>query len=635
MVISELFRGALQDLRLEGRDAVEKAVELLDGAVSRGEPRQVVLRAPTGYGKSFASVALGYAIYAAYRDGGVWERLAGVSKVVHALPMASIVEDLYRRALAALVGLGPEQARRRPLRDLEREFGEKFGERWVGYQAWSIDADFRDPLFIYSTLVYTTFDSLVLNLYKATPLTARRAPYEAARAAVMRSVVVLDEAHLLAEPGGGERGRAVKELTALRAAVTSLAELGVPVLVVTATIPSSLIKLVAPYARVVTALAGGCRPAEGEEAAYDYKPKGVVRARLVGQVDYVGLAEAHRGSGLKLFVFNTVRRAVGAYLKLREHFGDVVLLHGRLSLGDRSAAVERLGELQSRGGVVVATQVVEAGVDLDAELLVTDVAPLPSLIQRIGRAARKEVEQAEAYIVSDGEALEGARRVYGEVEVEATLKLLKERAGPDGALDVDWRDPCPEARGSYAGLLEKYGDVAYRDAPLDTSLLVELTALNSLVTMHREDAERALERFCGFVRDAAAVPVIISRECLERGDVKKCLVLLSLDYLLRRRDGGPLYAGVLDWEGGRARVAVRGGARGDVCEPVGKDDMYICSVELRLDPGNPARSCRQVLRLESKVAATVGGERERVAVLGLLARDGAYVEGRGFRVDYE
>jgi CRISPR-associated endonuclease/helicase Cas3 len=277
---------------------------------------------------------------------------------------------------------------------------------------------------------------------------------------------------------------------------------------------------------------------------------------------------------------------------------------------------------------------VEAGVDLDAELLVTDVAPLPSLIQRIGRAARKEVKRAEVYVVSDGEALEGARRVYGVAEVEATLELLKERAGADGTLDVDWRDPCPEARGSYAGLLEKYGEVVYRGAPLDTSLLVELTALNSLVTMHREDAESALERFCGFVRDAAAIPVITSRKCLESGDVKKCLVLLSLDYLLRQRDGESLYAKVLDREGGRVRVAVRGGAREDVCEPVG-DDVYICSVELRLDPRSPARSCRQVLRLESKVAATVGGEKERVAVLGLLAREGAYVEGLGFRADYE
>jgi CRISPR-associated endonuclease/helicase Cas3 len=648
MVISELFRKALHDLRLEGRDAVERAVELLDGVVSSGEPRQIVLRAPTGYGKSLASAVLGCAVYAAYKGSG-WEGLGGVSKVVHALPMASIVEDLYRRALATLAGIGPERARECQLRDLERAFECKYGERWVGYQAWSIDADFRDPLFIHSALVYTTFDSLALNLYKVTPLTTRMAPYEAARAAIMRSVVVLDEAHLLAEPGGGERGKAAKELTALRAVVTSLADLGVPAVIMTATVPGSLIRLVAPHARVVTALAEGCRyrPAEGEEVTHDYKPRGVVNARLVERgVDYASLAETHRGGGLKLFVFNTVRRAVSAYLKLKERFGgeSVVLLHGRLSLGDRNAAVERLGELQKRGGIVVATQVVEAGVELDAELLVTDIAPLPSLIQRVGRAARREVRQADVHIVSDGEALDGARRVYGGAEVETTLKLLKERAGPGGALDVDWRDPCPESERGYARLLEKYGEGVYSGEPFDTDLLTALTALNSLATMHREDAERLLERFCGFVRDAAAVPVIVSRECLERaesrerveeGGVRACLVMLSLDYLLRRRDGRPLYEAVLDWEGGRVRVAVRGGVSKDACEPVGGGGVYICSVELRLDPERPERSCRQILRLESKVAATVGGEKERVAVLGLLAREGAYVGGQGFRADYE
>jgi CRISPR-associated endonuclease/helicase Cas3 len=646
-VISELFLRALGDLGLERREAVERAVELLDKAVSEGEPRQIVLRAPTGYGKSLASAALGRAVYDVYRDGG-WERLGGVSKVVHALPMASIVEDLYKRALAALVGVRPERAREYPLRDLERRLERKYGERWVGYQAWSIDADFRDPLFIHSALVYTTFDSLALNLYRVTPLTSRRAPYEAARAAIMRSVVILDEAHLLAEPGGGEREKDVKELTALRAVVTSLADLGVPAVIMTATVPSSLVKLVAPHARVVTALAEGCkyRPAEGEEVAHDYKPRGTVNARLASEekVNYASLAEGYKG--LRLFVFNTVRRAVSAYLRLRERFGgeNVALLHGRLSLGDRAAAVERLEELQRRGGIVVATQVVEAGVDLDAELLVTDIAPLPSLIQRAGRAARREVRQADVYIVSDGNALEGAMRVYGKAEVETTLRLLRERAGPDGALDVDWRDPCPEGGRSYAGLLERYGSAVYSGEPFDTDLLTALTALNSLATMHRKDAEMYLERFCGFVRDAAAVPVIVSRKCLEgaaslerqeEGGVRQCLVMLSLDYLLRRRDGEPLYKRVLEWEGGRARVAVRGGARSDVCEPAGGGDVYICSVELRLDPERPERSCRQVLRLESKVAATVGGEKERVVVLGLLAREGAYVERQGFRADYE
>src|SRR5690606_25909861 len=39
--------------------------------------------------------------------------------------------------------------------------------------------------------------------------------------------------------------------------------------------------------------------------------------------------------------------------------------------------------------IIVATQVIEAGVDLCANLLVTEVCPWPSLVQRLGRLARR------------------------------------------------------------------------------------------------------------------------------------------------------------------------------------------------------------------------------------------------------
>ena len=42
------------------------------------------------------------------------------------------------------------------------------------------------------------------------------------------------------------------------------------------------------------------------------------------------------------------------------------------------------------GRIVVATQVVEAGVDISARTLVTELAPWSSLVQRFGRVARYE-----------------------------------------------------------------------------------------------------------------------------------------------------------------------------------------------------------------------------------------------------
>jgi CRISPR-associated endonuclease/helicase Cas3 len=51
------------------------------------------------------------------------------------------------------------------------------------------------------------------------------------------------------------------------------------------------------------------------------------------------------------------------------------------------------------GRIVVATQVVEAGVDLSAALLITEAAPWPSLVQRAGRCNRTGLRNADAEIL--------------------------------------------------------------------------------------------------------------------------------------------------------------------------------------------------------------------------------------------
>ncbi len=252
----EAYRSAAARLGLERRPTVEKALErLVEGGM-------VLLRAPTAYGKSLMSVALGLAVHEE-----LWER--GLARVVHSLPMASIVEDIYRRALSLLLyrvtemGVG--------LDGLEAGFEDRYGWRWVGYQAWTLNTDFKDPLYMRSSLAYTTFDSLTLNLFKVTPLRARRAPYESARAAIMRSITVLDEAHLLAEPGEA-RG-----LTSLIGVARSLRDLRVPLLVATATVPNRLVEVLRHFVGdfpVITSLPEECNYSgmRGETPIHDYKP---------------------------------------------------------------------------------------------------------------------------------------------------------------------------------------------------------------------------------------------------------------------------------------------------------------------------------------------------------------------------
>lgn len=97
---------------------------------------------------------------------------------------------------------------------------------------------------------------------------------------------------------------------------------------------------------------------------------------------------------ITLVVCNTVDRASGTYDAL-EKLGvtrDVRLVHSRFRPHERVAwKSDFLGREACRHGVdriIVATQVVEAGVDISATTLVTELSPWSSLVQRFGRCAR-------------------------------------------------------------------------------------------------------------------------------------------------------------------------------------------------------------------------------------------------------
>ncbi|MEU9338068.1 CRISPR-associated helicase Cas3' [Streptomyces sp. NPDC048290] len=132
-----------------------------------------------------------------------------------------------------------------------------------------------------------------------------------------------------------------------------------------------------------------------------YEQRGVVRAEADAAVAaYLGRELAD--GGCALVIRNTVDRAQSLYAALRTRFGDdVLLLHGRIAVGPRADRTEEclrlLGarEKDRPSGrparlIVVATQIAEQSFDVDADLLITDLAPIDLLLQRIGRLHRHE-----------------------------------------------------------------------------------------------------------------------------------------------------------------------------------------------------------------------------------------------------
>jgi CRISPR-associated endonuclease/helicase Cas3 len=112
-------------------------------------------------------------------------------------------------------------------------------------------------------------------------------------------------------------------------------------------------------------------------------------------------------SGARVLVLrNTVRQAVATQQALEAALGldhpslfrcagIAALHHGRYAFPDRQALDLRVGELFGKGAVasrqavvLCATQTVEISVDCDADFMITDLAPMDVLLQRLGRLHR-------------------------------------------------------------------------------------------------------------------------------------------------------------------------------------------------------------------------------------------------------
>ncbi len=121
--------------------------------------------------------------------------------------------------------------------------------------------------------------------------------------------------------------------------------------------------------------------------------------------------EQHTRGAQTIVVVNRVARARETFAALEEIYGkaplkikkgalaatpdadapELLLLHSRFRPHERkhwAALLNEKPDANGNGRIIVATQVVEAGVDISSQMLVTDIAPYASLVQRFGRCNR-------------------------------------------------------------------------------------------------------------------------------------------------------------------------------------------------------------------------------------------------------
>ncbi|WP_373199345.1 type I-G CRISPR-associated helicase/endonuclease Cas3g [Mycobacterium marinum] len=159
----------------------------------------------------------------------------------------------------------------------------------------------------------------------------------------------------------------------------------------------------------------------------------------------VALAE-HRPGTRTLVVVNTVERAMDVHAELTrlDPSADIVLLHSRFRPTDRaSRTAAALACPGPQGTIVIATQVLEAGVDVTSATLIAEVAPWPSIVQRAGRCNRDgrasdarllwtvPIGGAKAHLPYDADDLESAAAALAGLENRAmTGRELAEQQVP-------------------------------------------------------------------------------------------------------------------------------------------------------------------------------------------------------------
>lgn len=205
-------------------------------------------------------------------------------------------------------------------------------------------------------------------------------------------VLIVDEAHAYDAYMGEELFRLVE----------FQARLGGSTIILSATLPfAKRQKFLSVFRQAV----GGAMAAV---ARTDYPLVTIATADHVAEIPCKPREELRRniaiavaaGTGAAIaWIRNTVDDAVAAQALLTQRGIAATLFHARYAMGDRLAIEKRVqdwfgkGEGRDRAHVVVATQVMEQSLDIDLDLMVTDLAPIDLILQRAGRLWRHQRTQ--------------------------------------------------------------------------------------------------------------------------------------------------------------------------------------------------------------------------------------------------
>jgi len=336
----------------------------------------VIFQAPTASGKTDAILAP-YIAQALEYSEWIYPHL------IYVLPTRSLVHRMYFR-----------------IKETINLFSKKLKDKIVvtyDYGELRVDKPYLEGDIVvttYDTLFYTMYGFRSRGYHRTLPL-----------GIIASSIIVLDEVQLLQDSYW-------YSLDLIPLHVANLFFLGAKVIVMGATIPTVLInRMKESINRMKLISKDDIVKVYGETSVRGKLKVNISDKHIIEGIKELNLEDLEKPI---LIVCNTISNAVEMYKSISRKVNNVELLHSRLKL-----YVRKLREEFKDLDVLVSTQVIEAGLDYDFRTIITEISPIDSLIQRLGRGGRRK--NAEAWIFYK---VEEAYKVYPKEIIDKTVELL-------------------------------------------------------------------------------------------------------------------------------------------------------------------------------------------------------------------
>ena len=322
------------------------------------EGKSLILIAPTGSGKTEIPVIS----FLLKKNETI------PPQMIYSLPTRTLIENLSKRI--------------RRYRRRYRRYVSPKGFSTAFHHGKRIESEFFGE-----DIIMPTIDQTV-GAYVCVPLSAPIKRGNVFAGSVSSAFLVFDEIHTFDPKRGLQTSITIIEHSS---------KLKLPFVVMSATLPDSLIKKIKNI--------GG-----KETEVKEVKDENEIKSRKIRRVnlhtrplkenkkisikEILGIYESSKNKKL-IVICNTVDKAQQLYQQLKNEKSldaCVILIHSRFLEKDRKEKEDLLQKLFSRESrehvILISTQVIEVGMDISSDTMISELAPIDSLIQRAGRCAR-------------------------------------------------------------------------------------------------------------------------------------------------------------------------------------------------------------------------------------------------------